>query len=84
MIDNPSALATVGNIYEYVLIASERMREIYIHRKDTGLDKLPPGSRKNKELPHDQVAREILSGEVGLEYLKKIRNRERRNKHTMR
>lgn len=84
MVDNQTAQATCGNIFNFVIIASERMREIYKERKDTGLDRLSVSERKHLEAPHLQVAREITSGTVGIEYLKKIRDKARTNKQKMR
>ena len=87
MIDNPTAQATIGNIFDYVLIASERFREINRARSASGQNGLPsPEYAKLKKI-HIQVAEEIESGFVGREYLKKISgraNRSRRDKDYMR
>ena len=84
MIDNPTARAAVGNIYEFVLIASERVREINKERSDSevflgGIDVV-----KTLEIPHLMATREIIEGKVGREYLKKVSRRIRQNTNSIR
>jgi hypothetical protein len=87
MIDNPTAAAKVGNIFDYVLIASERFREINRQRSASGENGLPTHQYKNLPKIHHVVAEDIESGRVGREYLKRISdraNRHRRELDTMR
>lgn len=85
MIDNPTAQATIGNIYDFVLIASERVREINRSRSADGtygaVDMI---AYKKLEKPHLQACREIVEGKVGLEYLKKVGRRIQKNRQSMR
>ena len=83
MIDNPTAQATVGNIYEFVLIASERVREINRERDASGESGLPTDQYKKLEKAHLKAVREIVEGKIGREYLKKINQRVRKNKNAM-
>ena len=84
MTDNQTAQDRVGSIFNYVLVASERVKEIHRERKAQELNRLPMSQYSKLEKPHAQVAREIESGQVGIEYLLKIRDREMKSKHTMR
>lgn len=84
MIDNPTAQAAVENIYDFVLIASERIREINRERINDGSYSGGIDSYKNLEKPHQKACREIVSGEVGREYLKKIGERAHQNKSVFR
>lgn len=80
MIDNPTAQAKVGNIFDFVLIASERFREINRQRSTDGSNGLPtPEYAKLKKI-HTQVAEDIESGAVGREYLKRISDRAQRGR----
>ena len=83
MIDNPTAQAKVGNIFDFVLIASERFREINRQRSASGQNGLPtPEYAKLKKI-HIQVAEDIQSGSVGREYLKRISDRANRHRREM-
>jgi hypothetical protein len=84
MVDNPTAQETCGSIYNYVLVASERTKEIHEQRKKTGLSGLPSSEYQQLEKIHAQVAREISEGEVGVEYLLRIRDRYNQQKERMR
>ena len=84
MIDNPSAQAAVGNIYEFVLIASERVREINRERAEDGVYKGGISQYKTLEKPHLKACREIVEGKVGREYLKKVSRRIQGNRNSMR
>lgn len=84
MIDNPGAQAAVGNIYDFVLIASERVREINRERSNDGIYKGDIKQYKSLEKPHLKACREIVEGKVGREYLKKISQRIQKNRNTMR
>ena len=87
MIDNPTAASKVGNIFDYVLIASERFREINRQRSASGENGLPTSEYAKLNKIHNVVAEDIESGRVGREYLKRIAdraNRPRRELDTMR
>jgi len=84
MVDNPTAQATCGSIFNYVLVASERTKEIHEQRKSSGLSSLPTSEYRKLEKIHSQVAREINEGVIGLEYLKRISDRNSRQKDKMR
>ena len=84
MIDNPGAQAAVGNIYDFVLIASERVREINRQRIENGSFLNGIDGYKKLTKPHLQARDEIVEGKVGREYLKKIGQRIRKNRNTMR
>lgn len=84
MIDNPTAQLAVGSIYDFVLIASERVREINRQRTEDGSYLVDMAEYKKLEKPHLQANREIMEGKVGREYLKKIGQRIRGNRNKMR
>jgi len=84
MIDNPGAQAAVGNIYEFVLIASERVREINRERSEDGTYLGGILQYKSLEKPHLKACREIVEGKVGREYLKKVARRIQKNRNSMR
>jgi hypothetical protein len=78
MTDNQTAQLQVGSIYNYVLIASERVREIYRERAASGENSLPPEEYRHLPLIYKTAAEDIESGRVGIEYLKRIGNRDQR------
>jgi hypothetical protein len=80
MIDNPTAAAKVGNIFDYVLIASERFREINRQRSASGENGLPTNEYAKLKKIHNVVAEDIESGLVGREYLKRISDRANRGR----
>jgi len=84
MIDNPGAQAAVGNIFDFVLIASERVREIHRDRRESGTYGLETGSYQKLEKPHLQACREIVEGKIGREYLKKVSQRGQKTRNKMR
>lgn len=84
MIDNPGAQAAVGNIYDFVLIASERVREINSERHQSGVYLDGISRYKTLEKPHLKACREIVEGKVGREYLKKVSRRIQGNRNSMR
>jgi DNA-directed RNA polymerase subunit K/omega len=86
MIDNPGAQKTIGNIFEYVLVASERVRELNRQRADSGQNGLPPSEYSKLEKLHTVAARDIEEGRVTREYLKRIgeRHQETKRKQFMR
>jgi hypothetical protein len=75
MIDNPTVQSTVGNIFDYVLIVSERIREINRERATNGLNRLPTEEFAKLDKPHQIAGNDILEGRVGREYLKRISDR---------
>jgi DNA-directed RNA polymerase subunit K/omega len=84
MIDNPGAQRAVGNIYEFVLIASERVREINRERANDGVYLGGINQYKSLEKPHLKACREIVEGKIGREYLKKVGRRIQKNRNNMR
>lgn len=82
MIDNPGARAAVGSIYDFVLIASERVREINRERLESGVLLGGVQVLKTLEKPHVQACREIVEGRIGREYLKKVGRRIQRNRNS--
>jgi hypothetical protein len=84
MTDNQTAQARVGSIFNYVLIASERMKEIYEERRSSGEAGMSIEQYKTLELPHLKAAREIESGLVGREYLERLGRRGRQTEKRMR
>lgn len=84
MIDNQTAQKSVGSIFDFVLIACERVREINRERHDNGLYTASMEVYKTLEKPHAQACREIVEGKVGREYLKKIGQRIQKNRNSMR
>jgi DNA-directed RNA polymerase subunit K/omega len=84
MTDNKTAQLRVDSIYNYVLIASERVREIYRERAASGENALPIEEYKRLPLIYKTAAEDIESGRVGIEYLKKIKSRDRRSPYKMR
>jgi DNA-directed RNA polymerase subunit K/omega len=84
MIDNPGAQRAVGNIYDFVLIASERVREINLERHESGVYLGDINQYKSLEKPHLKACREIVEGKIGREYLKKVGRRIQKNRNNMR
>lgn len=81
MNDFEKAAKNVGNRFDLVLIASERMREI--HRKRREQEELGIQgweARRKVTPPHQQTIGDIESGLVGREYLNRIKSRERRRR----
>jgi hypothetical protein len=77
MVDNQTAQLRCGNIFNYVLIASERVRELHAQRREDGLLRMTTEQYSKLPTYHKQVSEEIATGVVGLEYLDKIRERAR-------
>ena len=84
MIDNQGAQAAVGNIFDFVLIASERIREINRERYNNGTYSADMDVYRHLEKPHQQAVREMVEGKVGREYLKKLGRKTQKSKHIMR
>lgn len=70
----------VGNVFEYILVASQRTREINIQRNNTGENSQLRDKNSKREYPHQQAAREITEGTVGREYLRKVKSRDYKTK----
>lgn len=81
MNDFDLATKNIGNRFDLVLVASERMREIHRKRReqeDLGL--LNHDQRKRQSKPCDQAISDIESGLVGREYLGRIRSRDKKRR----
>jgi DNA-directed RNA polymerase omega subunit len=73
------AASNIGNRFELVLVASERMREI--HRKRMEQEELgiiDTLDRKNKTPPCVQAISDIESGLVSREYLNRVSSRNKK------
>ena len=77
MNDYQRAIKNIGNSFDMVLVASERMRELHRERRrreDSG-DVLSFDERKKYPAAAHQAITEIENGDVGKEYLLKISKR---------
>ena len=84
MNDYDKMFKNIGNRFDFILIASERVREI---RRDRKLQEvqmhLVPGKESDRyfaeqrkvDIPTVQAFNEIENGQIGMEYLDKIRKR---------
>lgn len=78
----------IGNRFDLVLIASERLRELHLKRKQEDetmkYSDMSPAAylnqRKNQPIPTTLVFDDIESKQVGREYLNKIKDRSERTK----
>jgi DNA-directed RNA polymerase subunit K/omega len=76
MNDFEKAAKNIGNRFEMVLVASERMREIHRQRRSKeDLGDLDHSLRKTTVPPCIQTISDIENGVVGREYLKRISSR---------
>jgi len=78
MNDFELAAKKIGNRFDLVLIASERMREIHRHRRaqEDLSDRTQLQANRNKSVsPAHQAISDIESGKVGKEYLNKIKDK---------
>jgi DNA-directed RNA polymerase omega subunit len=78
MNDYERATQRIGNRFNLVLIAAQRLREIQSKRNQE-MDKNPDALELNRRrpVPAHQAITDIENGLVGLEYLGKIANRDR-------
>lgn len=78
----------IGNRFDLILVASERLRELHRVRKQEDdvmkYSDMNPGEyleqRKRLRIPTKIAFDDIESGAVGREYLNKIKDRSERNK----
>lgn len=76
MNDYDRAAKNIGNRFDLVLVASERMRELHGQRKlaeergDYSVDQ-----RRKESPPHYVAIHDIETGVVGKEYLNKVKSR---------
>lgn len=78
----------IGNRFDLVLVASERLRELHAERKQQDEELKYSGTspsqylneRKRMEIPTMRAFNEIESGQVGRDYLKKIKQRRLKSK----
>ena len=81
MNDFELAANNIGNRFDLVLVASERMREIYRTRnKQLETGTLTEASRRGLVPPCQQAVTDIEHKIVGIEYLDKIKSRTRKKK----
>jgi DNA-directed RNA polymerase omega subunit len=80
MNDFELAANNVGNRFDLVLIASERMRELYRKRLSDMWSEESAIERKNSPPPCVQAIQEIENKNIGREYLEKIKTRTRKKK----
>lgn len=79
MNDFDRAAKMIGNRFDLVMVASERMRELHRQRKDQeekGL--LSIEQRRNDNPPWSKTISDIENGVVGREYLGKIKLRSKK------
>lgn len=79
MNDFDKAAKNIGNRFELVLVASQRMREIHAKRKeqeDLGL--LTTEQRRQEIRPCEQAISDIENKLVGREYLDKLQSKNKR------
>lgn len=76
MNDYDKANSKIGNRFDLVLVAGERMREIHRQRRraeeagDLSLEE-----RRKQPLPHWQAVNDIEEGLVGREYLDRLKDK---------
>jgi DNA-directed RNA polymerase omega subunit len=79
MNDFDRATKNIGNRFDLVLVASERMRELHQQRRrqEEQAEKCLT-TKRNQPVPAHQAIRDIEQGTVGREYLARVRDRKRR------
>jgi DNA-directed RNA polymerase subunit K/omega len=71
--DYKRAIDNVGNVYDLILIASTRMREIQMKRQEDERNQpLDNYQRRKQQTAVSQTITEIQNGTVGREYLLKL------------
>jgi DNA-directed RNA polymerase omega subunit len=81
MNDFDKAANRVGNRFDLVLIASERMREIHRKRREQEqLKLLTVEQRRKNVVPSVQAISDIENGIVGREYLGRVKSRSRQKR----
>lgn len=79
MNDFERAAKNIGNRFNLVLVASERVREIHRERMKQAEEGLLDFS-KRQTVPAEQAISEIEDGTIGKEYLKKVKVRNKRKR----
>lgn len=81
MNDFEKAAKNIGNRFDLVLVASERMREIHRKRKEQEELGILQTEQRNKNItPPVQAILDIENKLVGREYLQKVKSREKRKR----
>lgn len=75
MNDYDKAAKKIGNRFDFVLVATERLRELRREQKNLEEAGFLDKSTKRKELLHSKAISDIENGVVGMEYLDRIRLR---------
>lgn len=76
MNDFEKAAKKIGNRFDLVLVASERMRELHAQRrKQYEEGSITTESIRRDITPSEHTFNDIENGEVGKEYLEKIKKR---------
>jgi DNA-directed RNA polymerase subunit K/omega len=81
MISNNEVQAAGLTIFEFVLVSSERIREINRKRRNNGEYALAISERSKLKKPHVVAVEEITSGKIGKEYLRKVGERALKGKY---
>lgn len=82
MNDFNKATTLIGNRFDLVLVASERLREVHRARKlkDEEIGTYDIVQRKREPTMNFTIMKEIENGEIGREYLQKVKARGRRHR----
>lgn len=75
MNDYDKAVKNIGNRFDFVLVASERLRELRREQKRLHDAGFIDSKNLSKELLHQQAVTDIENGKVGLEYLDRVKDR---------
>lgn len=79
MNDFDAANKKIGNRFDLVLVASERMRELHKQRRDKEeLGNLTVEQRRKEIPPHWQAINDVETGLVDRTYLEKLKSRGRK------
>lgn len=79
MNDFDKATKNIGNRFDLVLVASERMRELHRKRKEQeDLGILQTDQRITRTKPCDQAVYDVENKVVGREYLKRLQSKNRK------
>ena len=79
MNDFDQATRQIGNRFDLVLVASERMRELHAKRRQAEQQgELTLQQRRHQPVPAHRAIQDIEQGIVGREYLNRIQPRTRR------
>jgi len=79
MNDFDKATAKIGNRFDMVLVASERMRELHKQRKDLeDHGDLSVETRRKEAPPHWVAVNDIEEGRVDRQYLHRLKDRRKK------